>query len=214
MVEENALVPKEIADQQLANAGDLDDIFKGGDYLGRVQLMTASCKSCKAGTFPINHYAYILDKSEQDMGETIDMLPIAIRAKAMDVNDEVITSFDKECELFKRIVVDSDVKDSGCMFGPEFLVYVPALEKFATVFCGSKSFRREARALRNMLTKPVTLSSKLVETKRYSWQTPVCTSCQTPFDVPGSDELSENIEKFMNEKGTDVEEAPTEERER
>ena len=91
------------------------------------------------------------------------------------------------------------------MFGPEFLVYLPAAKEFATLFCGSKSSRREAPALNALLTKPATLKSRLAETKKHKWQTMAITNCSTPFDLPDLEKLKAVVEKFNNPPATTVE---------
>ena len=206
----NALIPAEIAG---GLAKYSDDVFantsKSGDYLQRLQLMTANSAKCKKNEFPINHYALIRDQNHDDLGETVDVLVVTWRPKALDMNDGVISVFKPDAPEFIRIQEKSAEKDSGCMYGPEFLVYIPAKEAFATFFCGSKSSRREAPAIKALMTKAATLGSKFVETKSYSWQTPTVVACSTPFELPDMSELKKNVDKFNNPPDTEVEAAPT-----
>src|SRR5690606_2623910 len=67
------------------------------------------------------------------------------RDKAMDLSGEKpIAVFDPDDPLFQDIVERSDIKDSGCVFGPSFLVYERTTNRFLELFLGNKSGRYEA----------------------------------------------------------------------
>jgi hypothetical protein len=185
---------------------------KAGDYLPRLQLMTSTSDKCKAGDFPVNHYAIVRDQNYSDLGETVDVLVVTWRPKALEIDEELISVFDPEHEEFKRISEKSFEKDSGCMFGPEFLVWIPVIKEFATFFMGSKSARREAPNVKARLQKAATLKSRLVDPprSRYKWQTPVVTQCSTPIDLPDHEELTKQVDKFNNPPITQVERAEEE----
>lgn len=191
------------------------DSMSGSSYLPRLQLMTASSDKCKTGEFPINHYASVSGQSYQDLGSETDILVIAWRPKALKMGDDIVACYDPESEVFRKIQLESEIKDSGCMYGPEFLVYVPAVKKFATFFLGSKSARREGNNVRARTGKAATLKSRLVEWKSYKWQAPECKPCNTPFDLPSTEDIKEQVEKFNNPPQQVVEEVvPGEERAR
>jgi len=206
MPEENALIPAEIAGG-LAKYDDsvFKETTKSGDYLPRLQLMTSASEKCKSGEFPINHYALIRDQNFDDLGEAIDLLVVTWRPKALEIGEEVVSVFDPEHAEFKRIQDKSSEADSGCMYGPEYLMYIPAKKMFATFFCGSKSARREAPNIQNKLGQAATLKAKKIETKKYTWFAPSCTICSTPFEAPDTEELKKAVEKFNNPPATSVE---------
>jgi len=210
--EENALIPADAVGGALEKFDDA--IFKAatksGDYLPRLQLMTAASEKCKKNEFPINHYALIRDQNHQDLGETVDILLVTWRPKALEIGDEVISVFKADHPEFLRIQDKSGEKDSGCMYGPEFLVYIPAVKEFATFFCGSKSSRREAPNVKALMRKAATLKSRFVETKKYKWFTPAVTPCSTPFEAPDMEQLAKEVQKFNNPPETTVEVAPEE----
>jgi hypothetical protein len=91
------------------------------------------------------------------------------------------------------------------MYGPEFLLYIPSVEDFATFFCGSKSARREAPNIKKLMTKPATFKSKKISNKRYTWFGPCVTTCSTPFAPPSLEELQEKVNKFNNPPDTSAE---------
>lgn len=191
------------------SGGDLTEFAKvtqSGTYLPRLQLMSSNSDKCKAGDFPINHYALVRDQTFIDLGVDVDILIIAWRPKALDIGgEELVTSFDQASATFKDIQERSQAPNSGCMYGPEFLVYIPAQEAYATFFMGSKSSRREAPNVIAKLQGSGTLTSKLVETKRFKWQTPIIKGCSTPFDIPEAEDVQEQVDKFLNPKSSELE---------
>jgi len=175
--------------------------------LPRLQLLTANSDKCKSGDFPINHYALVQGQTFTDLSESVDILVIAWRPKAMEIGDEIITCYKHDEPEFKRIQEKSDEKDSGCMFGPEFLIWIPTIKKFATFFMGSKSSRREAPNVKAKMRSAATLKSHEIKTKKFTWWAPAVTACSTPFDMPDDAPLKEEYEKFMNPPVTEVESA-------
>ncbi len=189
-----------------------DDAFKAatksGDYLPRLQLLTANSNICKSGEFPINHFAIVRDQNNQDIGETVDIIVVAWRAKAIEIGEMILTSYDPKDDTFATIQDKADEKDSGCMFGPEFLVWVPVAETFATFFMASKSMRREAPSVRGFLKKAATLKPQKIETPKYTWFSPTVHPCTSVLAPPDKDELLKEYEKFMNPPPPTVEKAP------
>jgi hypothetical protein len=123
------------------------------------------------------------------------------------MGEAVISCYDPNAEEFKRIANKSEQPNSGCMYGPEFLVYVPAQKKFATFFMGSKSARKEAPAVKALLQAAATLKSKKISTPQYTWFAPQAVPCSTPFDLPNMDDLKKEVEKFNNPPAQEVEKA-------
>lgn len=201
------LVPTEALGGDVQKFDDkiFDSVAKVGDYLPRIQLMSSNSALCKKGEFPVNHYALIQDKNHDDLGPDVDILVIAWRPKAMEIAEQVLAIYDTENQEFTRIAEKSEEQDSGCMYGPEFLIYIASRQKFATFFMGSKSARRESPNLKAQMHKAATLKSRLIETKKYTWQSPQITPCTTPFDIPETDEIKEKLKKFNNPPVTEVE---------
>ena len=189
-----------------------DDAFlaatKAGDYLPRLQLMTAASNECKSGKFPINSYALISGQNFTNLTSAVDILVITWRPKAIEIptgEGSIITVYDTENKEFTRIAEKSNEKDSGCMFGPEFLVWVPSAKSFATFFMGSKSSRRESPNVKALLKKGATLKSHLIETKQYSWMAPMVVPCTTPFEMAPIEQIMEEVAKFNNPPVNEIE---------
>lgn len=191
-----------------------EDMTSSG-FLPRLQLETAKSQAVNEG-FPLNHYR-LYKNPPVDIGTSVDITIIAWRPKALDTSGgELVDSYDPESELFAEIKERSFEKDSGCMYGPEFLVYIPDQKAYATFFCGSKSARRNAGALKriydgymnkdpNVPEPNVTLGSEGVKTAKYSWTVFNCELCATPLDKPQDrEEFRDVLQKFINPPKPDV----------
>lgn len=183
----------------------LSKIITSGDFLPRLQLMTASCDDCKSGKFPINHYALIEGQLTKDLGTSVDVVVCAWRPKAIEIGEIIISVYNPENPEFARIQGNSTEPNSGCMYGPEFLVWIPVVQKFATFFMGSKSARREAPNLVACLRASATLTSREIKTVKYTWYAPSVTPCSTPLTLPEKEMLLEQLNKFNNPVESTVE---------
>lgn len=202
-----------------------DDLAKGTEFLARLQLYTKG-KAIDKSLIRPGHYG-IPESGDDitDLGDSIDLLVLARRPKAIDMSDKeaIIVSHDNESAEFKRIAAKSMEKESNCMYGPSFLVFERSTARFLEFFCGSKSTRSEAKKIypflpltdadikaRGLEAEPhgplaMTLKSKLVEKGSYSWHVPVVAKCSLPFDnLPGEKAIAE-IVKFVTPQADGVE---------
>lgn len=210
---ENALINvQELGIQKYSD--DAFDKVAAGKFLARIQFMSSSSEPCKAGEFPVNHYALFKSKTPIDLTAEVNVLVVSWRPKALRIGDAVMAFYDVENPEFKKIVEESDVQDSGCMYGPEFLCYIPAMKEFATFFMGSKSARNESPNLKALMGKGATLRSQKIQNKKYTWQSPQIVPCSTPFDLPAVEEIKKVAEQFMNPPVTEVETVEEKEGER
>lgn len=184
-----------------------DDLAKSGDFLPRVQVMGGNSSLVKTEQIPIGVYALVHNKDKFDnLTKEFDCFVLSWRPKAMDTNgDQPLSVFNHESEQFKKICEASSGQDSGCMYGPEFLVYLKGANCFATFFFSSKSARRESPSMKGRLGKAATCKIKLIESRKYSWHSPVIVPCTTPFDAPDPEALKEQLEKFNNPPESEVE---------
>lgn len=192
--------------EQLQSRGELSkhtqeefEELQSSRFLPRIQLMTGRSGKCERGEFPVNHYALVAGSSFTDIGAEVDGLVLAWRPKALEIDDEIVTVYDKKDPEFERISDRADnEKNSGCMWGYEYLMWVGSVRKFATFFCGTKSARREAPNLNSHMNKAVTLRSHYIETNKFSWQGIQVVSCSTPMPMPSVAALEAELEKFNN----------------
>lgn len=195
------------------------------EFLERIQLVTKG-KFVDKGKIKPGHYGVPAGEDEiVDLGDAVDILPLAVRDKALDTTeDPPLAVFDPGDPVYVEIVERAGEKDSGCMYGPSFLVFERNTGKFYEFFCGNKSGRMEAGKFAPFLPvseeqakeykikaqgpQPLTLRAKYIERPRYSWHAPKVTKCSTPFtNLPPVEQVVAEINKFLNPKKADVEQA-------
>ena len=229
MSEDQALATtnfNQLPSTQLGSDEAFDELSKGGDFLGRIQLFSNN-KEVKAGLIMAGHWG-IPESAEEvtDLGISVDVLPLARRPKAMDFNDKdaIISNYDMTSAEFQRIADASMGTNSGCAYGPSFLVIERSTGRFLEFFCGSKSTRTEAKKIypylplteKDIATRklkadphgplPFTMKIKLVTKGKNSWHVPVVTKCSTPFqNLPPIEKIFTEIDHFVNPKDDNVE---------
>lgn len=211
----NELIPADITGKN--ELVDFDNVTTSGDaaYLQRLQLFSSKSDACTEGKIGIGRWGLVNDSAITDLGSEVDLVVLAYRAKALSIDgDTIITDYDAQSETFAAIREKSFEKDSGCMYGPEFLVYVPSVSVFATYFASSKTARREAKTIRPLIGLAATFKSRLIEKGRWKWHGPVVLPCSTPMDFPDMEIIVKQIEKFKNPPKNEVEVAEEDGRER
>lgn len=215
----NQLIPVQGYDvQTLANAQMFADIAKSSaTFLPRLQLLTAASSIVKERKFPADHYGLFRRKDLlEDLGAKVDCIPITVRAKAIRglKDDEQFTFYDQNHPEFKKIMVESEEKDSGAMFGPEFLTWLVDEKELCQFFCGSKSSRLESQVLFSILQqgKAATLDSRIIKTPRHTWVAPAISVCSIPINpdqLPSNNgvDINAEVKRFLEIKSSTFETA-------
>lgn len=209
MSDSTQLVPTEVLGGALANPDDLNAMLAGGEYLPYFRLYTSNSDPCKEGRIGINHYGMESAGKITDAGTEVEVVVLAIRQKAVQTGDTMVVDYHPKVvegkvsnPTFAHIMAMSKVKDSGAMYGPELLLWVPSLNSFVTMHLNSATSRREAKAVKigTFVGKAATLKSKLIDPpgSKYKWQGIVILPCSAQLDLPSVDDMKEQIEKFMD----------------
>jgi hypothetical protein len=224
MSKSNELIPASVlanVPAQMGDDSDFQDLSQGGGYLRRLQLVSKG-KYVDSGQVKPGNYAIIIDgDNAQDLGNSVDVLVVSRRPKALDMSDksQIVVSYDKKSELFQEIAAKSEEKDSGCQYGASFLVIERSTGALYELFCGSVSARREvdtisgymavtaeqikARDLKGVEPHgplPATLTSKYIQS-RYNYFVPEVHDCSTPFtaqQVPEEAVIVKEMDKFVH----------------
>ena len=219
-----------LATQTGADLKALDAMTSSSAFLQRMQLYSKG-KSGAAGTIIDSGHFGIPRSSDDivDLGTSVDMLVIARKAKAIDMSDtdNIIVSNSPADAEFKRIVDLADnTRDSGCAYGPTYLVYERSTSSFYELFMGNKSGRYASGKINEFLPSLVdgtptfptmTLNSEYITKGKWNWFAPKPTAGLTAIDLPDAEALKSEIEKFMKaegEEGVETVEAPASSRKR
>jgi len=229
MSEKNALATVDVGQLPVTQKGadeGFDEIAQGGDFLARLQLFSKGGAIDKGLIKPGRWGIPEGDDKITDLGDKIDCLVLARRAKALDMSDTdaIVVNYDMKSKEFQRIADASMGTDSGCMYGPSFLLIERSSGRFLEFFCGTKSTRSEAKKIYPMLPltagdiearkldaqphgpQPFTMATKYVQRKRFSWFVPVVTKCSTPFrTIPDMPKIIKEIERFIDPPADGVE---------
>ncbi len=208
-----------------------DELAKGADFLPRIQLYTKGRAIDKQLISPGHFGVPKKDDEIVDLGDSIDIIPIARRPKAVDLSDTdaIIVSYDSASDEFKRIQDTSAESESGCMYGISYLVLERTTGELYEFFFGSKSLRAAAKTLNGYCAisqadidaakaagknvdsiqprgpLPVTLASRLVDKGKFSWHVPEFAPCSTPFTSnPGPGAMEQEATKFVTAKSEGV----------
>lgn len=207
-----------------------ESLTKGSDFTQRIQLYTKG-RMIDKGVIGSGRYGVPGGEDEVfDLGDEVDVIPFSWRPKALDTSDRdaIIEVYDTGSEEFQRIQTAAGEKDSGCMYGPTFLVFERSTGKFYELFCGNASGRISSRSIMPYCplsdaaaTTQTEQTGKLVEShgpemctlgvkytqkKTYGWHVIVVHRCSTPFDnLPPNEVILEEVNKFLAREGTGVE---------
>lgn len=200
------------------NAGDDSGVLavasaNGGGFLPRLQLYGGTSGPCKEGKIGMGHFGIVRAKETiEDLGKEVNVLVVASKPQAMRITEgKVLTYFDHTSPEFKQIQDESADMNSGCMFGPVFLLYVPAAKTFVTYFMQSKTARRVAGDLHALTRKSATIKGELIKTAKHSWHGPKVTPNSSPIELPELAEIQEQAEKFLGQKSSSTVKAAVDE---
>lgn len=232
--ESNALVPfnaDALPSTELVTDDQLQELSKATDFLQRLQLVTKG-KYVDTAKITPGHYGIPQTGGEEidDLGPAIDILPLCVRPKALDMRDRdaVIAAYDMDSDEFKEIKRLAGTPDSGCMWGPSFLVFERSTGQFFEFFMGNKSARAESGNLIKFLAVdakkaerlgiepqgplPCTLKARYATSGSWGWHVPVVTKCSEPFvNLPELDKIRGEMVKFSDVKDNGIQNVTEEE---
>ncbi len=164
------------------------------------------------------HYGLFKSKTELvDLGLNPVVMFIAWRPKAMDMNGEKpVSFFNPKTPTFDKVktIAKSGVQDNGCMFGPEYLIWIPG-HGYSTLFLGSVTNRNASPAFQAMMPGPDgvfrcgVLGNQFIknEEKKYSWHGMTVNPSSQSIDGPPLESIEPAASQFLNPQDSVIEEA-------
>jgi hypothetical protein len=177
------------------------DLLAGeqNNFQTRLQLYTFASNPCKDKTFPEGHWGLVTASEIKDLGESVTIVPIGVRPKAMDVsNAKPVIAYRMESPLFTSIREKAGVANSNCMCGVEYLVFLPEYDAFTTFYMANKTLRREAQNVKNNLGNPIVMKTKLIQQGKNKWHGVVIAPFPTPIQAPAVERIKFEQNQFMN----------------
>lgn len=180
-----------------------DDVFNGltiqGGFLPRLNLYSSRSKIVQKDLFKANHWGVVTGKDKlQDLGENVVCVPLAYRPMSLDLREKkAVALFDPKSKAFADVKAESEKKDSKCMCGIQFLVYVQGFG-LATYYCASKSAKMLAPHIRKLLNQFVTLGSHTVEAGEWVYRAPLVNLSNVQFEIPNMEDVIAKRNEFIN----------------
>lgn len=176
-----------------------NDLTIQGGFLPRLNLYTGRSKIVQKELFKANHYGVVVGKDKlNDLGENVVCVPLAYRPMALDLREKkAVAYFDPSAAKFEEVKKDSAVKDSKCMCGIQFLLYVKDFG-LATYYCASKSAKMLAPQIRKLMNTFVSLGSHTVEAGEWVYRAPTISISNVHFELPKLEEITAKKAEFTN----------------
>lgn len=190
---------------QVGSDEDFDSLATATNYLSRLELKSKGVLIDTQVVKPGHYCVPKGNKDADDLGNKIDMIVLGKKPKAIDMSDReaIVTSYDRQSEVFADIEERSAKQNSHCMYGASFLVFERSTRKFYEFFCGTSSLRRciaeisaamtltaediKRRGLKDVEPHgPITLhlESKITQNKQgNTWFVPVITPSSNPIEL-------------------------------
>lgn len=213
---ENQLVKvNELSGAMVPQSDEMFDAVASSSFLPQLKLGGSQSGPVKEGKVGMGSYFTKSGEIIEDLGKEIDTIPLGLQPKALDYSDRtnIVSTVDHKSDLFKEIKAKADMKDSECLCGFEFLVWLKEQDKFVTFYLCSKSQKKVAPELNALLGKAATFKAKLANNNKHSWHVPVFVECPTPMTPPDNEAIKDALVKFKAEP-EEVEKAEETERER
>lgn len=166
-------------------------------YLPRFRLFTLKSGAVANGLTELG-FSLVEGEEYNFLGKDVDVFPFAIRPLALDtkVQPKPMFSHDVNSDVFKDIAERAQTKDSGCLCGPEFLIWVPSAGTFATYLMGSPTDRYVWPRLKALLGRPALIKTKLIKKAQFQWHGPDVLASSSVFDMPSVEDVTAEVEKF------------------
>lgn len=199
------LIPVAQMDEaQLASVREEATASGGQPY---VRMYGAKSKEATARKIASGHFGIAQGSGDpEDLGESCDVIIVASRSRAVDTKNKK-NFYVRESAGYQHVKEQSSVQNSGMIYGPEFLVWVGSVQKFATFHCNSKTLRNIANELLDAVGKAVTLGWRLAENANYTWDAvSVTPMTDWGYEKPEGNVISATSQKFLTQTGNDTEE--------
>ena len=197
------LAPSKYAD------ADFDAMATAGGYLPRLTQFTDASAVVKKRELTVGFYLVAGKDDRTPLGEDVDIVPISWRFKALDTSaGKPISSLDPKSDLFQSIAARAKSANSHCQAGIEFLVWIPAVSKFATYLMGNKTALKEAAKVKPFLGCAITIKTHTYDNDEHIWQGPkVYEASVPPTSLPDPQILQDTNDKFQNPPAEAAEDA-------
>ncbi len=206
---------------------EITGLTRTTSFLPRISVCGSTTDLVQQGKMAVGTHALVRSGSDfVDLGKSFSFLAIMLRPKALKIPKDKsapVSYYKQDSAAFKKVQADSMAGPmNGNMWGPEFLIWVPKANSFASYFCSSATMRNAAPDLLTIMKKeeaggksryvsaPATSETHFIIGKVNKWWGARFLPCTTPLPpVENPDEwmekFKEEVEKFKNPPESEVE---------
>jgi len=179
----------------LATEADFDTMASSTGFR-RIQLFGSSSKEVKSEQVPVGVFGLVDGQEIKVLGKTFDCLVLDWRPKAMRTEPVMEISYDVKSDAFKAMQAEAQVKNSNCMCGIEYLLYLPK-DGFVPYYLGNKSSMYIAKAMKALIGKVATLKVIYMKDADFPYHAPNATACAVPMEnLHSQDAINKEIAAF------------------
>ena len=163
-----------------------------------LRLMGSKSNEVETGLVKPGVWAVIGSDEPQVLASSIVALVVHMRYRALDYSSKPVRcTTDLKDPMYAEIEANSSVKDSDCMAGPEYLLYLPETDSFEPYWLANKSSKFIHKKLLNAMRKAVTLKTVFKQLKFNFWA-PEVYSCDEVFEIPSDDRILAAVTAFSH----------------
>jgi len=172
-------------------------------YLPYIIVTNGMSEVVKQGKVFPGKMARMKDQTGTELATPLNAIFCVSQPRAQQTTaDGLSITTDSDSAEYKRIVavVASNAKNTGAMYGADFLVWLPDHNEFVSMFFSNASTRRMIAATVGMLGKPVQITVGPASNSKGDWFIPVITPSTTPHAPFTAEQLDEAMAKFKGQK--------------
>lgn len=183
-------------------------LIQSGNYLRRAKLCAPLTAEVGDGQAEVGDYFLV---GVENLGPNVDVVVVAKRSHALRLKDNSTKvdgeSYDPKSELFLGIQSQRDgdwgMKEPNPMYGYDFLLYLPSLRTFCTIFHSKMALKLAARQFQAAIGKGLQVMSSRKEPSKKNpkikFDVPTIQVAEDQsYDAPTQEELTAAVALFQN----------------
>lgn len=200
MSESQALtVPQGLVGKALYAGDTFNDVAKAGKFFNFITIV----QKPRSDGIQLGHFVLqkgIGGRNVLDLSTEFNCTVHSWRPKCTFINQTtgaVMSWYDPKTQKDKFLQAEIEQAKKGMtgwLYGPEFFIYLPEYNEFATFFFSNLTLRNEAANMKTLIGRTATCKTVLIKTQ-FTWYGAVCVPCQVELPRP------ENYESWETECG-------------
>ncbi len=183
----------ELMVQDASALENFNDLFAGYDTMPRLEISCGNSACCQDGSISVGHF-YLKDGEESiDLGTEIDVMVLAMRAKALAFEPKLRIVYDQNHAEFAKIAEEAKEEDYATS-GPEFIFYTE--HGFCTFYLKSTTAKRRGKSIAKHMGACSHLKVDQCSNDKFKWFSYKSEGTAKTIDLP--DDTNDVVGDFKN----------------